>query len=220
MDERDRQQLIREAAAASQAASRDHGWDSAEASAAHQNLLEVERVTAARMDLPYASPVDLGAQWDPGAPMPCLLAGIRTFLIYYLRHDDPLFESLGPGEPGWDQEHGLGVIEFRQVEAVKMGSPNDEVLRGHLLHGCGLEPYGAQVVSNSPWIRELADVNRVHPQFSEDNWAAMRHYIFPFHDETVECIAKDATAWTDRRAMHDVIRQLAVHALQADREQR
>ncbi len=180
----------------------------------------MERVTAAQMGLAYASPVDLGARWDPGAPMPFLLAGIRTFLIYYLRHDDPLFEELGPGEPGWDQEHGLGVIEFRHVQAVKMGTPHDEVLRGHPMHGCGLEPYGAQVVSNSPWIRELAEVNRVHPQFSEESWAAMRHYLFPFHDETVECVAGDATAWTERRAMGDVARELAVDALRTEPRQR
>jgi len=131
VNEQDRQQLIKDAAAARTLASRDHGWNSAEARAASQNLLEVERVTAAQMGLPFASPVELGSPWDPGAPMPCLLAGMRTFLIYYLRSDDPLFEDLGPDEPGWHQEHGLGVIEFQHVAAVKMGGPNDEVLNGH-----------------------------------------------------------------------------------------
>ena len=53
----------------------------------------------------------------------------------------------------------------------------------------------------------------MHRQFSEDNWAAMRHFFLSFHDETVECLAKDATAWTDRRAMDEVVRQLAVDAL-------
>jgi hypothetical protein len=216
----DGQQLVKEATTAAQAASKDHGWDSAQARDARQRLLEVERVTAAKMGLPYASPVDVGARWDPGAPMPCLVAGLRTFLVYYLRRDDPLFDSVDPGKPGWDQEHGVGVVEFRQVEAIKMGPPNDEVLRGHPLYGYGLEGYGAQVVSNSPWIRDLADVNRVHPQFSEDKWAAARHYLFPFHDETAECVAQEARAWTQLRPMDEVVRQLAVDALRPGRQQR
>jgi hypothetical protein len=137
------------------------------------------------------------------------VAGVRTFLIYYLRRDDPLFAGLPPDEPGWDQEHGVGVVEFHRVARIKMGSPNDEVLRGHSLYGHGLEGYGAQVVSNSPWITELANVNRVHAQFSQNTWASARHYVFPFHDETVECVAADATAWTDRRTMNDVVRQFA-----------
>lgn len=150
-------------------------------------------------------PSILAPPWDPGAPMPCLLTGMRTFLVYYLRGDDPVFDRLNPGEPGWDQEYGVGVVEFRHVVAIKMGSPNDEVLRGHPLYGYGLEGYGAQVVSNSPWISELADVNRVHPQFRQENWAPARHYLLPFHDETAECVAHDATSWTELRPMDEVV---------------
>jgi hypothetical protein len=215
MDEQERQQLIGEAAASSQAAIGDYGWDSTQARDARQQLLAIERVTAATMGLPYASPIDLGARWDPGAPMPCLLSGSRTFLVYYLRRDDPLFDGLDLSEPGWDQEHGVGIVEFRQVLAVKMGSPNDEVLRGHPLYGYGLEFYVAQAVINSPWIRELADVNRVHSQFSEEKWADARHFMFPFHDETVECVAYEARAWTELRSMDEVVRQLAADALRS-----
>jgi hypothetical protein len=215
MNEAERLLLVQQASAALDSAMRDHGWDSPEAETAHQQLLEVERTTAAEMGLPYATAIDLGARWDPGAPMPCLLAGVRTFLVYYLRSDDPIFEELSPDEPGWDQERGVGIIEFRRVASVKMGSPNEEVAHGHPLWGYGLEFYGAHVVTNSPWIKELADINRVHPQFTEKAWAAARHYVLPFHDETVECVAQDATAWTELRSMGDVVRDLSSEALKS-----
>jgi hypothetical protein len=98
MNEAERLLLVQQASAALDSAMRDHGWDSPEAETAHQQLLEVERTTAAEMGLPYATAIDLGARWDPGAPMPCLLAGVRTFLVYYLRSDDPIFEELSPDE--------------------------------------------------------------------------------------------------------------------------
>ena len=213
VNEAERRRLVQQARAALNSASRNQGWNSSEARTARQQLLEVEQTTAADMGLPYATAIDLGARWDPGAPMPCLLAGVRTFLVYYLRSDDPIFEGLGPDEPGWHQEHGVGIIEFRRVASVKMGSPNEEVMRGHPLWGYGLEFYGAHVVTNSPWIKQLADINRVHPQFDEEAWAATRHYVLPFHDETVECVAQEVTAWTELRSMDDVVRDLSMEAL-------
>jgi hypothetical protein len=213
MDERERLDLIRQATAALHSVSRDHGWGSPATLAAHRVLLDVERTTAAEMGLPHAAPIDLGARWDTGAPMPCLLSGLRTFVIYYLRSNDRVLDQQGFGEPGWDQEHGVGVIEFHGVTSIKIGSPNEEVLHGHPLSGHGLELYAVNLVSNSPWIRELADLNRAHPRFREESWVRRRHYVLPFHDETVECVARDAKAWTDPRAMDDVVRELSSDAL-------
>ena len=86
------------------------------------------------------------------------------------------------------------------------------MLRGDPLSGHGLEPYAVNLVTNSPWIREIADINRVRPQFREESWAARRDYVLPFHDGTVECVARDANAWTVLRAMDQVVRQLSSDA--------
>jgi hypothetical protein len=61
---------------------------------------------------------------------------------------------------------------------TKMGTPNDEVFRGHPLNGKGLRPYCPLLVKNSSWIKELEAINSVHS------------YIFGFHDSTFECVAE------------------------------
>ena len=178
----------------------EHGWNSPQARAAGQRLLALERSAAAEMGLPYAEPADLAVQWDAGAPMPVLIAGLRTFVAFYLRESE--------------DDHGIGVVEFKGVESVKMGSPNDEVLRGHPLWGSGLEFYRPQQVRNSPWITELIRVNRVHSNFRESHWNAMRHFMLPFHDETVECAAREAVARTEPgAAMPEVVTGLSNAAL-------
>jgi hypothetical protein len=96
--------------------------------------------------------------------MPVLISGLRTFVAFYLRIDDPLpFDGTNPS--AWDPRPEIGVVEFKRVASVKKGSPNDEVLHGHPLWGSGLEFYQAHEVRNSPWIKELTDVNRVHGGF-------------------------------------------------------
>ena len=96
-----------------------------------------------------------------------------------------------------------------------MGSPNDEVLNGHPLWGSGLEGYSAHEVKNSPWIRELMDINRVHDRFRESQWSDDRHFVLTFHDETLECIADATVARAEPGAtMPAVVAQLSSAALQ------
>ena len=165
---------------------------------AAQRRLELERTTAAGLGLPYAEPVELGVSWDAGAPMPVLLSGLRTFVAFRLS---------GRGS-------GIGIVEFKQVTSVKIGSPNDEVLHGHPLWGSGLEFHRAHVVRNSRWIAELMDTNRVHERFDEARWSGTYHFILTFHDETLECVARRTVA---RRAldatMPEVITRLGREAL-------
>ena len=166
------------------------------------------------MGLPYAEPLDLGVKWDTGAPMPILISSLRTFVAFYLSTHDPLFDGTNPSIRDPQGDHGIGVVEFTRATSVKMGSPNDEVLNGHPLWGSGLEFYGAHVVKNSPWIRELMDINRVHTGFRESNWTEARHFVLAFHDETLECVARAAVARTEPDAtMPEVVARLSSEAL-------
>jgi hypothetical protein len=102
----------------------------------------------------------------------------------------------------------------RRVDRVKIGSPNDEVLRGHFLWGSGLEFYSAHEVKNSPWVTELMEVDRAHERFDESQWSGRHHFMLTFHDETLECIAK----WTVIRtapgaSMPEVLARLSAEAL-------
>ena len=214
MDEAQRRDLLRRAEDEVRRVGREHGWDSPQARAKRQRQLGLERSTAAELGLPYAERVDLGVRWDAGAPMPVLLSGLRTFVAFYLSVHDPLFDGTNPRVRDPHADHGIGVVEFKRVTSVKIGSPNDEVLRGHPLWGRGLEPYSAHEVKNSPWIAELMEVNRAHERFDESQWSGRRHFIFTFHDETLECVAKWTTTRTAPGAtMPEVLARLGAEAL-------
>jgi hypothetical protein len=214
VDEDQRRVVLRRADDELRRISIEYGWSSPQATAARQRGLALERSTAAEMGLPYAEPVDLGVAWDTGAPMPVLISGLRTFVAFYLSLRDPIFAGTDPSVRDPRGDHGVGVVEFKDVASVKIGSPNDEVLYGHPLWGSGLEFYRAQEVRNSPWIGELIQGNRVHDNFRESRWNLARHFVLPFHDETVECVAREAIAETKPEAiMSEVVISLSNAAL-------
>jgi hypothetical protein len=129
----------------------------------------------------FAETIEFPVKWDIGAPMPHLLTnGYRTFLVFYLKDD----YSEG------DRTELVALVQFLRCVSVKLGDPNDEVLHGHPLYGKGLEPYSAQIVRNSTWVKELETINKVHSQYKPEFWSELNHYIFWFHDQTFECVAK------------------------------
>ena len=214
MDEDQRRDLLRRAEHEVRRASREHGRDSPQARAERQRQLGLERSTAAELSLPYAEHVDLEATWDAGAPTPVLLSGLRTFVAFYLSAHDPLPGGTNSRARDPQADRGIGIVEFKRMTSVKIGSPNDEVLRGHPLWGSGLEFYSAHEVKNSPWIAELMQVDRAHEHFDESQWTGRRHFILTFHDETLECVAK----WTITRTalgatMPEVLARLSAEAL-------
>jgi hypothetical protein len=214
VDEDQRREVLRGAEEEVRRVSRARGWGSPQAEAARRRCLELERSTAAELGWPYAQPVELGVKWDTGAPMPVLLAGLRTFVAFYLSIRDPRFDRLDIGRPDPLTDHGIGIVEFKQVTSVKIGSPNDEVLHGHPLWGSGLEYYRAHEVRNSPWITELMTVNRVHERFDESRWSGKHHFILTFHDETLECVAQMTVTRTAPGAtMPEVIARLSRETL-------
>lgn len=148
---------------------------------AHLTVLSLERkIAAERMD-EYAETIEFPVKWDIGAPMPHRLAnGHRTFLLFYLP------DSYSEGS----RTESIALAQFHQCVSSKLGDPNEDVLRFHLLYGKGLEPYTAQIVRNSKWVNELEAINKMHPQYDQDFWRTLKHYILWFHDETFECVAK------------------------------
>jgi hypothetical protein len=213
VDENQRRALLRRAEDEVRRASREHGRDSPQARAELQRQRGLERSTAAELGLPYAEHVDLGVTWDAGAPMPVLLSSLRTFVAFYLSVHGPLFDRTSPRVRDPQADHGIGVVEFKRMTSVKIGSPNDEVLHGHPLWGSGLELYSAHEVKNSPWITELMEVDRAHEHFDESQWTGRRHFMLTFHDETLECVAK----WTITRiapsaTMPEVLARLSAEA--------
>jgi hypothetical protein len=116
---------------------------------------------------------------ESGSPEPCIYADdSRVILRYYTQNEK------------------IAVIIFPLVSIFKFGSPNDESLGGHRLINKGLKYYSVQKVENSLWIHELEKQNSIHPRHNAERFLKdKRHYIFTFHDSTLELVANEGEYW-------------------------
>ena len=177
---------------AQSALKRSFGTTSAAIAEAFDRLHTAERALARSRGEQYAVPVDLGAEWDTGAPLPHLIAGNRTFVVCQARDAGPHWDGTHVNviSPSDTEASPLLILEFEGCREVRMGGPNDEALWGHPLHGRGLEPYGASEVHNSAWIEQVRQINSVHPHHSDETFRRLKHYVLAFHDEMVETLCR------------------------------
>jgi hypothetical protein len=98
----------------------------------------------------------------------------RTLFAYYTNWQDDVVQ----------------VAEFVDCLNVSFGFPNDEALAGHPLHEVGLHPYNVHVVEGSAWIEELQRIEHVGFP-NADIVRGHKHFVFVFHDTTMEAIARD-----------------------------
>lgn len=119
-----------------------------------------------------------------GAPCPVMLAtGLSVSVAYWLAGPRRLDLSTGV--------ELVGLVRFELASCVRFGPPNDEAFAGHPLASRGLEPYRAFEVARSSWIRALERMNAVHPSHDRARFLqSRRHYIWTFHDQVLECVAK------------------------------
>ncbi len=150
--------------------------------------LTAERTAARAVGAEYADSLELEIRWNPGAPKPLIFSsGSHAFVLFYRNVPRAAHEE-GRFVPA------VGAVEFLWVNSIKFGGPSDETLSGHPLFGKGLEYYAAHEVKNSRWIEEVEKINSVHPQHRGGWRDSLRHYIFTFHDETLECLAEEIRA--------------------------
>jgi hypothetical protein len=171
---------------------------------AREAALSLERKLAAERMEEYVDIIDFPVKWDIGAPKPYLIAnGLHTLLVFYLQDDN--LEN--------DGVESVALVQFYGCVSVKLGTPNDEVFYGHPLHGKGLEPYTAQIVRNSKWIKELEAINKVHPNYDQGLWRSLNHYILWFHDETFECVAESYEVEVFKKSMAEVVVEVSKRTL-------
>ena len=132
-------------------------------------------------------------QSSVGAPCPLVLAGENSLqLAYYLEEDRLEFEwhnaPVRPGRPNGTSEL-CALVTFDRAYAHMFGPPNDEAFSGHPLASRGLQPYSVFEVEGSSWLRQLMQMNTVHPYHKDEQFSGFRHLVFSFHDSTFECIA-------------------------------
>lgn len=160
--------------------------------AAFQKLMGAERRLAEAERRPYAVPCECSLSWDIGAPLPTLLQSDQAAFLFFLLSDD---------------DESVGRMQFDGLLSSSLGAPNDETFEGHPLHGSGFEPYRAMEVINSPWIRQLERMNSVHRAHEASIYATMRHFVFPFHDTTFECVARSFTAATVNGRLSEAVKE-------------
>jgi hypothetical protein len=164
-------------------------WE--EYQAANQEVLLLERQLAAAKGEEYAEPFGFPVKWDTGAPLPHLMVNDnRVLLAFLLSEPNPDGTYVRVTSPSDEGAEPLALAEFDFCIAAKLGAPNDEVFKGHPLNGKGLEPYTAQRVVNSRWLKEIKEINSVHRLYRPESWREQTHFIFWFHDSTFECIAQ------------------------------
>ena len=140
------------------------------------------RIAAATGD-EYVVPVNLG--FDPEAAVSgafVLQDEYRTFLT---------FNAVRASSDGRSEGCGTAIIELHGALSTKFGLPNDEALRGHPLYERGLRFYSIAEVLNSSWVRDAEAQNRL--SFPDGAPWTVRHFIFTFHDSSLECLAESLT---------------------------
>jgi len=134
-----------------------------------------------------------------GAPCPMVVAsGAALSVAYYPRSADEVNASDEP----------VVLATFLHPYAHLFGPPNDEAFEGHPLAARGLNPYRVYEVRGSSWIRMLERMNSVHDLHKPEHFEAYRHFIFAFHDEIFECIARGVSTSHHRGRVAGVIRDL------------
>jgi hypothetical protein len=116
---------------------------------------------------------------DTGSPSPVVIWTEPAFLLFY--------------GPETAESEVVVTVKFEGTLAMRSGPPSDESLMGHRLWGKGLHFYAAHIVDNSDWVRELQSKESHR---ASAGWVRSHtHYLFTFHDETIECLAR-GYSWT------------------------
>lgn len=184
---------------------------------AQEEVLRLERELAKTRGEPFAVPCDFPVEWSVGAPLPYLLQNEdRAFLTFYVNVRDPNWDGtyVNVVDPSSPDAVTLCLVTFKNCLSAKLGHPNEDVQGGHPLAGRGLKGYTAQIVENSPWIREIGKTNSVHPDDDPSLWDSYQHYIFWFHDSTFECLARSYEYEVTTESMSHILSRIQTKLLQ------
>lgn len=117
-------------------------------------------------------------QSDVGTPDPFILTTeTKTFVAFNGIKKNNQFDE-------------IIVVEFIGSVKTIHGMPNNEALNGHPYYELGLTSHGFFILKDSDLIKNIAKINGVHPNHSDEYFKNLNHYILTFHDSMVECIAE------------------------------
>lgn len=142
-----------------------------------------------------------------GAPSPQLIANSHQLFLAYYIEDSPKNSGHAKSTTRSARRTKLPValIEFDAPYAHYFGPPREDASRGHPLHSRGFRPHSAFEVLYSSWIRFLKHMNEADFEYDPKRLNGHRHFIFAFHDDTFECIARKFTVSTHRDTITNII---------------
>ena len=128
--------------------------------------LGVRNVKLMELEIPLAI--------DPGGTMPEITADEHNLKVSFFLLDS----------------NDRGLLNFNSVLQFTFGYPNEEAISGHRYARFGLLPFNFVEIINSEIIDNIRKANRVHPYHNDKHFSDYRHFVFPFHDTTLEVVAK------------------------------
>ena len=165
---------------------------------AFDRLAKAQRALASARSEEYAVPYDIGFTPEAAVSGPVLLqTDYRTILT---------FNAVRRMPDGLRHRIGHGIVEIESCSVTKFGYPNDEALPGHPLYSKGLQAYGVYEVRNSLWIRQITEQNRI--PFPETPDSTQKHFLFIFHDGSLECIASSLRAFVSTEPYSRVFQEM------------
>lgn len=154
--------------------------------------------------------IQTAPQSSVGAPCPIFVAGEHQLVLAYYVEPGRLAQQwvtapIAPEIAG-DSDDLCAVVQFSRPYAHMFGPPNDEAFSGHPLATRGLSPYAVFEIEGSSWLKDLVRMNSVHPYHCLEYFAPYKHFIFSFHDTTLECIAESFSVSLARGSTWPVLR--------------
>ena len=131
-------------------------------------------------------------QSSGGAPMPIVISDEDDlYCAYYLQNTPADWDGTTVKKMDKDSEgKPIAIVKFPHFHVFQFGPPNDEAFNGHPLYAKGLKPYGAYEIKKSSWIDYFEKINSVHPFHRKNRFKQYKHFIFSFHDTTLEVVAE------------------------------
>jgi len=179
--------------------------------AALERQWAAERKLAAGLGEQYAQVIDIGPQWNTGAPLPHLVSNrSRVLLACLASRPDPDWDgtSVTVASPDDENPSPFAVIELWGCAELRFGGPTDDALRRHPLHGRGLVGHRVHEVINSRWIEEAIRVSAEHPSHADGPLRHLHHYLLPFHDEMLEALALGIESRLVRGTLREIMADL------------
>lgn len=152
----------------------------------------------------------------PGAPAPVVLSNeYKLNVLYYYQREVAEVGASILKQRNNIKDDGIANVTFENYLIYKLGYPNAEVLQSHPYYKLGLSWYKLYEVLGSTWIKDIEQMNKMHPLHNPTRYKMFKHFIITFEDSTFECIAKGVEIFfsqkvTMKNAIENVSLQLSL----------